>query len=696
DGDGDLDIVAVSSLYRNDGTGRFTLDANAIPPGNQSFPPREDQLVDVDGDGDLDIVAHRALLEVLRNDGTGHFTFVTAMAVPSNYSVYSFTLLDLERDGDVDIVAAPDYGNSLQAFVNDGSGVFTRVSLDTLPSPGIFASVKATRLDVDGDTDLVVSSVLSGSMVLYNDGLGNFSPVQLAGAPRLQDALVGDLDGDGIDELVESQGAWSLYGSQYYYLPFPPSYSFGFLHLADLDGDLDLDATIDADPPAVLINTGFGFSRATSGGWGRSVRALDLCGVSTGPSWARFTTIAGAGWAMTDSSQGVGIYQQVPLPSTGATDAALGNTNLSSFEYVNYVQCTPTGPRFFHMDAWIVPQLHEILNVPSIGTPTHVGAARLTAQGGIEFLFGDPTISGPVRVSFDATGTHSVTMPSLPPAAPHQAPARETVRVADIDGDGDDDVLHELRVLWNDGSGNLSVGPDFSALVSSGATDVLPFDLDGDGDLDLLCYGLGAQTTLLENDQGVFRDVTIGRIPPAEYLGAYRVTAGDVDDDGDLDLLVARSRSNLLRNDGGVFTRLVDVGPPGVLVDVDYDGRPDLFDGETFHINMFSQLHAPHLATPGGPFVLELRTCRQGPIANLALLVTSAGAVQQVVPGIGEVWIDPPTAVGYVLPLVNGSADLPLSIPRSPLLLGFAFTSQALVFDPQRLSLTNPVFATVR
>lgn len=165
--------------------------------------------------------------------------------------------------------------------------------------------------------------------------------------------------------------------------------------------------------------------------------------------------------------------------------------------------------------------------------------------------------------------------------------------VSDFDGDGDLDVftgaghLEERFLLVNDGTGQFTPEARFGtgAVFASAAGD---FDRDGDVDLTVVGYSIATQlataTVFFNDGRGRFDERDVGLVSDA----TRDVVAGDIDGDSDIDLITgswgaggARNPSNLVwLNDGtGRFAAGPSVGSGSTdlaLGDLDGDGDLDL------------------------------------------------------------------------------------------------------------------------
>jgi hypothetical protein len=146
------------------------------------------------------------------------------------------------------------------------------------------------------------------------------------------------------------------------------------------------------------------------------------------------------------------------------------------------------------------------------------------------------------------------------------------IKVRDVDGDGDADVFvgntygDASRLHRRDAAGWTDVSATALPAGMPRVGDADLGDVDGDGDLDLVLADWGAGSLMtgapprlyLNDGGGVFTDVTTANVPAIAVKWSWELDLVDVDDDFDLDLLIASklgTGSFLLRNDGaGRFT----------------------------------------------------------------------------------------------------------------------------------------------
>ena len=135
-----------------------------------------------------------------------------------------------------------------------------------------------------------------------------------------------------------------------------------------------------------------------------------------------------------------------------------------------------------------------------------------------------------------------------------------TVHAADMDGDGDQDVVggayYADDVAWFENTDDIGASWDRHDVDTGfdGAYSVQAFDIDGDGDMDILgAAALGDDVTWWENRAGTF----MGHVIDGDCDGAVSAHASDLDGDGDADVLAASIQGdaiNIYIREGTLWT----------------------------------------------------------------------------------------------------------------------------------------------
>lgn len=208
--DGILDLVVANNfaftvaVLPGDGAGGFLGASHHAVTGS----PYHLAVVDLNGDGWEDIAAacFGGTVEVLL--GTGPGTFAPPTAYPTTPGSSQVAVADFDRDGVLDLALGSEAGGSTQVSVLLGLGDGT-FGTTTLIDVGMATrSVQAVDLEGDGDPDLVGCGPFGvnpqgASVVLLSDGAGGFSPPVLRPAgTQSGTSAVSDLDGDGLPEFT--------------------------------------------------------------------------------------------------------------------------------------------------------------------------------------------------------------------------------------------------------------------------------------------------------------------------------------------------------------------------------------------------------------------------------------------------------------------------------------------------------------
>jgi hypothetical protein len=420
-------------------------------------------------------------------------------------------------------------------------------------------SLAVGDLNGDGALDIVVANRgwpdYEQNVAYLNDGRGNYDwpgsarPVGPEEDPSTSIAL-GDMDGDGdLDVVIGNSETQNVVYFNDGAGSFPDSTPFGLamgatngIAVADMDGDADLDVIVgNSGQNFVYLNDGTG-----------SFSQFKLFGTGSDP-----TTIAVSGDVNDD----------------GDLDIVCGNFLMQNVVYLN------DGAGNF-----VLPH--------PFGTGSDV-----TADVDLGDMDGDgdlDIVTGNTGAAFPGSGEQNVIY--LNDGSGNFVASLDfgtgwdwtsSVRVADLDGDGDLDVAvgnsdvgnaeNQNAVYLNDGSGDLSnahdVGPGTDQTEGLAIADV-----DDNGALDFIA-GNYRQTNVAFLNDGA------GTYASADDFGGQftaKVAVGDVDKDSDLDLIAGNGGPNEIHlNDGtGDFAVSLPFGPSSddtwSLAVGDLDGDTDL------------------------------------------------------------------------------------------------------------------------
>lgn len=551
----------------------FTVYAANGTPIEQPFlggfnTPRP-QFVDINGDGDPDLFVQERSNELM------FFEHVADTSAPLQWRTDRyrdleigewFRFVDMDQDGDYDLLAEQPY-SYIRYYRNDGTPrdpdfVLAADSLRDASGDPLFSDRQnipnVTDIDCDGRLDLFIGR-LDGTVTRYEStGLDD------RGIPRF--------------ELVSKQFEGISIVKQ-----------FGTLHGAntlafyDIDNDQDMDLFWGDffEPGLLLIENEGSCSNPQLQGEPTPFPPSNPL-ESSGYNAPAFTDWGGDG----DVDLLVGVLG-------GAYNAS--NTlaeNLYFYEQGEGGAFTLLSKRFLH-------------NV-DIGNESMPAAGDLDGDGDIDLLLANKIDPGNQNRSVvyryenrtepadEAPALHQTGVLDLPEAY-HYAPV-----LGDLNGDGRDDLLlgtwkGRIAYYRNTGQGFAEADPALVKLdrVSNSAPAL--GDLDGDGDLDLLVGEAGGGVFFLRNKGDAASpafSLEENALPGVEAAHRSAPALHDVDDDGDLDLLLGTQNEGLLfyRNIGSPSRpsfrkerlpgtlRAPDLAAPR-FADFEGDGQADLLLG---------------------------------------------------------------------------------------------------------------------
>jgi len=126
--------------------------------------------IDIDGDGDMDVLSAARTNDKIvwyENDGNENFTLHTITTdADGARTVYA---VDVDDDGDMDVLSASEFDDRIVWYENDGNENFTpyTITTDAIGARSVYA------IDLDGDEDMdVLSASFADDKIAWYENLG--------------------------------------------------------------------------------------------------------------------------------------------------------------------------------------------------------------------------------------------------------------------------------------------------------------------------------------------------------------------------------------------------------------------------------------------------------------------------------------------------------------------------------------------
>jgi len=550
---------------------------------------------DINADGQLEVIVGGlccgAQIEVLQLEESGEFQSVQTLGSASNWSI---TAGDLNGDGRDEVVSTGGSSGPVPGEVNvyepDNGTLWFCTSI---PMPWEGRDIQMVDVEADGDLDVVTACLYGDALVVsLNKGKGNLGAGrQFSAADGAWDLASADFNGDGLPDFAvtgidDTAVHILLAASGGGFLPalvFPPTPTLSEVEAGDLDEDGVADIVTGNDGYSIHLGVGDGTfvpGLAKSSKYSNHVLIsdvdddghLDVC--QTNKVLGQVDVHLGNGTGS--------LPDTVPVPAGENVDGVLaadvdldGHADFITFDVfsgalgvIPGVGCgAPKG-------GYQVPGAYNINSIDAVdfsqdGLPDLVvgdeNVVRVLAGDG-EGAFGE--------VAGCAVGTGWIL----------------DIESGDLNGDG---VL-DLAVLGNGGDVILVPGTGTGSLGDYGAlaNDIVSFDaaigdVTADGILDVLATDTYSQRVI------VWRGLPGGGFMPPQLFpvspNQSRLVLSDFNEDGLLDAVAMDSGFTLLPGESGAT---FGAGVPwfvettmenGVGADIDGDGHTDLVsqDGDT-------------------------------------------------------------------------------------------------------------------
>ncbi len=592
DGDNNMDIIATHSengvgtisWFQNDGNQNFTKAV--LSNTNISSYSNKTIVIDIDNDNDLDVITSVAgEVRILKNDGSENFTNESTSISLGNSDLSEnasdLEIIDFDNDNLLDFVVT-SRNNGLNWYKQNSNNTFTINSIVT----GNFVNVTVGNLDNDTNLDIIVTrdSNTSGTgndiVVFTNSGDNlNFTQTVLQQVESIKGINLFDVDNDNDLDLVffstgindkglivrlnENDNFTNNVKHTVYLSDYFNDVNGSSNYVDFILEDINLDNKIDI----IQVNGNIGrINYYRNNNVTLALNNFTLFEVSNSSGDADGISV---GDLNNDNSLDVVVSSLDEYTLEWFKNSG-NNIDFSSnrIDYLPKEQYSKNTLVDIDEDGFL-----DVLSVNAFGGNT----------GGFYWYKnnGDET--------FTINGLQTINNGGESPL---------NIYSADFDNDGDIDILNvtnlSINILTNDGNENFTITQLFSRSLCCLNTVEIQ-DINNDNLPDIVFLGNSNRMGYLLNNGGnafssfnSFLDIN-NNLLSANYV-VYDFEFTDIDNDNDMDIVIASDNLILLENNGSdryeldILIALPDFAQGRVLTveDIDMDNDKDIIVGGTF------------------------------------------------------------------------------------------------------------------
>ncbi len=545
---------------------QISFEENIVSDDSYVIRPMDAFFGDIDNDGDLDIMTAggRNVVWFENIDGLGTYgtrKLILNYEIGSNIS--SPFLKDIDGDGDLDALASATSVDKIIWFENlDGLGTFGPEQVVEYFSGSIYVS----DMDSDGDMDILSSYTFQQKIVWMENlnGLGQFGSEQLIDIDvfEAKSLKTADLDGDGDNDILLTSYENDTI---IWYENLDGNGSFGTqkiistdqndptsVYAADIDNDGDLDVVSSTD---LLDIVGWHENIDGNGNFAplqiiatdvEGARALNVVDIDSDGDQDIFVAAREDNYiAFYENLDGQGTFSvaqiisdSVNLPSSisigdADNDGSLDVMCISSKDAKITWYKNLDGQGAFGNQNIIYEDIDNVENIY---------LADIDGDGDKDLLSASHNLSNFSNSIFawfeniDGQGSFGKQK------GIDYHPRARYIRASDVDGDGDMDVIGGAvsSILWYenmDGLGNFGEAQNVPNGINT-LTSLEIADFDGDNDIDILFTTI-SNFGWIENVDGLGDYSVLHEIVLSSGGGAFNSKAypADLDNDGDIDII---------------------------------------------------------------------------------------------------------------------------------------------------------------